>query len=83
MDNTFNANLSARYLELLGYMQWVQPGLGWLTDIVVIFGERRRALFVLACVIQIIIYAIYAGKPACMEGYTHFFAMYLTNQLLL
>lgn len=83
MEHTFNANLATDYLNLLGYMQWVQPGLGWLLDIVVVFNERRRALFIIACVIQIITYAIYAGKITCLEGYTRFFALYLTSQLLL
>nr|CAJ2479386.1 unnamed protein product [Leishmania braziliensis] len=71
----------AQYWAYIGCMMWFQPLLGYISDAVVVLGEKRRPLFVLAAVLNTVIYAVYSLFPGATGSFTRFVAWSMVSQL--
>jgi len=72
MDMALGPVEVTRYWMYVGYTVWFQPVIGWVADVFVIFGEKRRPLFILALLGNAVIYFVYCFKPSSTTGFTRF-----------
>lgn len=69
-----------RYWMYIGYTAWCQPAIGYLSDALVLFGEKRRPLFVLAAAGNTVIFFLYCTTPAVTSTYGRFVVMSIVSQ---
>lgn len=69
-----------RYWMYIGYTAWCQPLIGYLSDALVLFGEKRRPLFMLAAVGNTIVFFLYCAVPAVTSTYGRFVGMSIVSQ---
>ncbi|CBZ29767.1 hypothetical protein, unknown function [Leishmania mexicana MHOM/GT/2001/U1103] len=70
----------AQYWMYIGCTMWCQPIVGYISDAVVVFSEKRRPLFVLAAISNTAIYTIYSLFPGATSGFGKFVALSMVSQ---
>lgn len=72
-----------RYWAYIGFISWVQPGVGFLADVIVVAGERRRPLFVFGALVNVVIYILYCFVPSVTENWGSFVGVSILAQICL
>ncbi|EPY30280.1 folate/biopterin transporter [Angomonas deanei] len=72
-----------RYWMYISLTGWVQPVLGWLSDALVLWGEKRRPLFLLCCAGNTLIYSAYFFFPHTLDTFSVFMPLSLLSQIFL
>ncbi|KAG5470780.1 hypothetical protein LSCM1_02030 [Leishmania martiniquensis] len=70
----------AQYWVYIGCTMWFQPILGYISDALVVVGERRRPLFLMAAVCNTVIYAAYGLSRSTTSSFTRFVALSIVSQ---
>ncbi|KPI84601.1 hypothetical protein ABL78_6362 [Leptomonas seymouri] len=69
-----------RYWMYIGYTAWCQPALGYVSDALVLFREKRRPLFILAAIGNTLIFFLYCVAPAVTDTYGRLVALSIVSQ---
>ncbi|KAG5495689.1 hypothetical protein GH5_03354 [Leishmania sp. Ghana 2012 LV757] len=69
-----------QYWVYIGCTMWCQPIVGYISDAVVVVGERRRPLLLLAAVSNAVIYAAYSLFPVTTSSFIRFVALSMVSQ---
>lgn len=82
-DLHLSASDQLKYYMYLGFTSWPEPAIGFIADAFVVFGERRRPLFLIGCVVNIVIYLVYCFKPSATSNVSVFFGVSMIAQIFL
>lgn len=82
-DLHLSASDQLKYYMYLGFTSWPEPAIGFIADAFVVFGERRRPLFIIGCLVNIVIYLIYCFKPSATSNVSVFFGVSMVAQIFL
>ncbi|TPP43884.1 BT1 family protein [Leishmania donovani] len=69
-----------QYWMCIGCTMWCQPIVGYISDAVVVFSEKRRPLFVLAAVSNTVIYTVYSLFPGATSSFGRLVALSMVSQ---
>ncbi|KPA85018.1 hypothetical protein ABB37_01445 [Leptomonas pyrrhocoris] len=69
-----------QYWMYIGYTAWCQPLMGYVSDALVLFGEKRRPLFLLAALGNTLIFFLYYAVPATTSTYGRFVVLSIVSQ---
>ncbi|GET91710.1 hypothetical protein, unknown function [Leishmania tarentolae] len=69
-----------RYWVYIGCAVWCQPIVGYISDAVVVLGEKRRPLFILAAATNSVIYTLYSVFFGSTSSFRRFVALSMVSQ---
>lgn len=72
-----------QYYVYIGITSWTEPAIGFISDAFVVFGERRRPLFVVGCLVNVVIYLMYCFIPSATNTVGKFYGIGVTAQFFL
>lgn len=82
-EMTYDAVHVTKFWLVVSFACWSEPVMGLIADHVVLFGERRRPLFVLSCIGNAVIYFLFcAVRPITREFHTFLMVSFISQLLL-
>lgn len=79
----YDAVAATKFWLVVSFASWSEPVIGILTDSVVLCGERRRPLFILSCIGNAIIYALFGTVHYVTEVFHVFAVLSFISQLFI